>query len=140
MRFMVMIKATPDTEAGVMPSNELLLAMGKYNEELVKAGVMLDGNGLAGSASGARLEITNGKTTVIDGPFAETRELIAGYWIWECKSLEEAIEWLRRCPASSGKDRYEIRRMFELSDFEQGAGIDQHLKVAAELASRPANS
>lgn len=140
MRFMVMIKATPDTEAGVMPSNDLLLAMGKYNEELVKAGVMIDGAGLMASDKGARVTVTESKTIVTDGPFTETRELIAGFWIWECKSLEEAKEWLKRCPASSGEDHYEIRQIFEVDDFEQGTGTEQHHKVAEQLAERNAGN
>src|SRR4026207_705877 len=98
MRFMVMVKATKDSEAGVMPSTELLTAMGKYNEELVKAGVMLAGEGLHPSSKGARVRFSGDERTVIDGPFAETKELIAGYWIWQVKSKEEAIEWLKRCP------------------------------------------
>ncbi len=135
MRFMAIIKATPETEAGVMPSNELLLAMGKYNEELVKAGVMLDGAGLQSSAKGARVAFSGGKTMVTDGPFAETKELIAGFWIWECKSLAEAVEWARRCPSDSDVDgQIEIRQLFEIEDFEPGEGIDQHHKVAEQMA------
>lgn len=140
MRFMVMIKASAETEAGEMPSNELLLAMGKYNEELVKAGVMIDGAGLMSSAHGARVEMENGTTRVVDGPFAETRELIAGYWIWECKTLEEAVEWARRCPQDSKQgSQLEIRRMFEMEDFEQGSGIEQHEKVAQMLGEQAGN-
>lgn len=139
MRYMVIIKATAETEAGVMPSNELLLAMGKYNEELVKAGVMLDGAGLQSSAKGARVNFSGGKASVIDGPFAEAKELIAGYWIWECKSLVEAVEWVKRCPSShGGEDQYEIRQMFGLEDFGEGEGVDKHLKVADQLAERNA--
>lgn len=139
MRFMVIINATPETEQGIMPSNDLLLAMGKYNEELVKAGVMLDGAGLQSSAKGARVHYSGGKPTVIDGPFAETKELIAGFWIWECKSLAEAIEWVKRCPSShDGEDHFEIRQMFVNEDFEQGTGTAQHEKVAAQLAERNA--
>jgi len=137
MRFMVIIKATPESEAGVMPSNELLLAMGKYNEELVKAGVMLDGAGLQSSAKGARISFADGKTSVTDGPFAETKELIAGFWIWECKSLAEALEWAKRCPTdTNGEGQIEIRQMFEIDDFEAGEGVDQHNKVADQLAKR----
>lgn len=138
MRFMVIVKANSETENGVMPSNELLLAMGKYNEELVKAGIMLDGAGLHPSSKGARVNFANGKTSVTDGPFAETKELVAGFWMWECKSLEEAIEWARRCPSdpSAPSSHLEIRQVFENEDFEQGTGIEQHEKVADMLAER----
>ncbi len=138
MRFMVIVKATPETEAGVMPSQDDLMAMGKYNEELVKAGVMLDGAGLHPSSKGARLRFEGGKTTVVDGPFAETKELIAGYWLWECKNLSEAIEWARRCPGKSTASSFnlEIRQLFELSDFGDGPGIDQHHKVAEQIAAQ----
>src|SRR5688572_20846902 len=98
MRFMILVKATRESEAGVMPSEELLAAMGKYNEELVKAGVMLAGEGLHPSSKGARVRFSGANRTVIDGPFAETKELVAGYWLWQCKSLKDAIEWLKRCP------------------------------------------
>src|SRR5437773_799469 len=100
MRFMVIVKASKDSEAGMMPTKELLTEMGKYNEELVKAGVMLAGEGLQASSKGARVQFSGGKRTVTDGPFAETKELIAGYWMWQCKSLDEAIEWLKRAPPS----------------------------------------
>src|SRR5262252_4845777 len=103
MRFMVMVKATKDSEAGKMPSEELLAAMAKYNEELVKAGVMLDGNGLQPSSKGARIKFSGGKRTVVDGPFAETKELIAGYWLIQVKSREEAIEWAKRVPDCEGE-------------------------------------
>ena len=118
MRFMVMVKATKDSEAGVMPSEELLAAMAKFNEEMVKAGVMLDGNGLQASSKGARVRFSGDKRTVIDGPFAETKELIAGFWLWKCKSLQEAIEWVRRCPNPQNEDgEIEIRQVFEAEDF-----------------------
>ena len=118
MRFMVMVKATPESEAGVMPSQELLAAMGKYNEELVKAGVMLAGEGLHPSSKGARVRFSGDKRTVIDGPFAETKELIAGFWILQVKSKEEAIEWVKRCPnPMPGESEIEIRQIFEASDF-----------------------
>jgi hypothetical protein len=119
MRFMVMVKATDESEAGVMPSEELLTAMTRYNEELVKAGVLLAADGLHPSSRGARVRFSGGKTSVIDGPFAETKELIAGYWVFECKSLEECIEWVRRCPAPMGdvESDIEIRQVFEASDF-----------------------
>lgn len=119
MRFMVIVKATKDSEAGKMPSEELLSAMGKYNEELAKAGVMLAGEGLQASSKGARVRFTGEKRTVIDGPFAETKELIAGYWMWQCKSLAEAIEWAKRCPNPhpGNETEIEIRRVFEAEDF-----------------------
>ena len=119
MRFMVLVKADKNTEAGVLPDEKLLTAMGKYNEELVKAGVMLAGEGLHPSSKGARVRFSGNKRTVIDGPFAETKELVAGYWLWECKSLEEAIEWVKKCPnPMPGEDSdIEIRQIFEADDF-----------------------
>ncbi|MBV9281300.1 MAG: YciI family protein [Chloroflexi bacterium] len=118
MRFMVMIKATKESEAGVMPSEELLTEMGKFNEELVKAGVMLDGAGLQPSSKGARVRFSGTQRTVIDGPFAETKELIAGFWLWQVKSKEEAIEWARRIPNPTGEEgEVEIRQVFEADDF-----------------------
>jgi len=118
MRFMVIVKATKESEAGVMPSTELLAAMGKYNEELVKAGIMLAGDGLQPSSKGARVRFSGTKRTVIDGPFAETKELIAGYWIWQVRSLDEAIEWLKRCPNPMNEEAdIEIRQVFEAEDF-----------------------
>ena len=118
MRFMVLIKANKDSEAGVMPSERLLTEMGKFNEELVKAGVMLAGEGLQPSSKGARVRFSGSKRTVIDGPFAETKELIAGFWIWQCKSKEEAIEWLKRCPNPHNEEAdVEIRQIFEAEDF-----------------------
>jgi hypothetical protein len=118
MRFMVLIKANADSEAGVMPSEELLTAMGKYNEELVKAGVMLAGEGLHPSARGARIHFSGAERTVVDGPFAETKELIAGFWLWQVKSKEEAIEWVKRCPNPlEGESEIELRQVFEADDF-----------------------
>jgi hypothetical protein len=118
MRFMVMIKANADTEAGVPPSNELITEMGKYNEELVKAGVMLAGEGLQPSSKGASVVFSGGQTTVIDGPFAEAKELIAGFWILQVKSKEEAIEWVKRCPNPDGNDfEIQVRQVFEAEDF-----------------------
>jgi hypothetical protein len=118
MRFMVIVKANKDTEAGVMPSEQLLREMGNYNEELVKAGIMLAGEGLQPSSKGARIRFSGDKRTVIDGPFAETKELIAGFWIWKCKSLAEAIEWAKRCPNPTGEEsQLEIRQVFEAEDF-----------------------
>src|SRR5687768_18435449 len=118
MRFMVMVKATPESEAGVMPSEQLLAEMGKYNEELVKAGIMQAGEGLHPSSKGARVRFSGKDRTVIDGPFAETKELIAGFWIWNVKSREEAIEWVKRCPnPMPGDSEIEIRQVFEAEDF-----------------------
>lgn len=118
MRVIVMIRANKDTEAGVMPSEQLLTEMGKYNEELVKAGVMLAGEGLHPSSKGARVKSSKGKITVIDGPFTETKELICGFWIWQVKSMEEAVEWARRMPNPHGEDgEVEIRPVFEAEDF-----------------------
>ena len=122
MRFMVMVRANGDTEAGVMPSEELLTAMGKYNEELVKAGVMLAGEGLQPSTKGARVRFSGKERSVIDGPFAETKELIAGFWILEVKSLDDAIEWVKRCPnPMEGESEIEIRQVFEPDDFGEAA-------------------
>jgi len=113
-----MVKATKESEDGQMPSQELLAAMGKYNEELVKAGVMLEGEGLAPSSKGARVRFSGTDRAVVDGPFAETKELIAGYWLWQCKSLDEAVEWAKRCPNPMEEDsEIEIRQVFEAEDF-----------------------
>jgi hypothetical protein len=118
MRFMILIKANKDTEAGVMPSEELLTEMGKYNEELAKAGVLLAGEGLHPSSKGARVKFSGDKRLVIDGPFIETKELIAGFWLWQVKSKEEAIEWVKRCPNPTGEEaEIEIRQVFEAEDF-----------------------
>jgi len=117
---MVIVKATKDSEAGVLPSKELIDAMGKYNEELVKAGIMLAGDGLKPSSKGKRVRFSGDKRTVIDGPFAETKELVAGYWIWQVRSMEEAVEWLKRCPNPHCVDSdVEIRPFFEAADFEE---------------------
>jgi hypothetical protein len=118
MRFMVLIKANADTEAGVLPSEELLAEMTRYNEELVKAGVMLAGEGLQPSSKGARVKFSGNKRTVVDGPFAETKELIAGFWILQTRSKEEAVEWVKRCPNPTGDEaEIEIRQIFEAADF-----------------------
>ncbi len=118
MRFMIIVKATKDSEAGVMPSKQLLTEMGKFNEELVKAGVMLAGEGLHPTSKGARVRFSGAKRTVIDGPFAETKELIAGFWLWQVKSKEEAIEWVKRCPNPHNEEtEIEIRQVFEAEDF-----------------------
>jgi hypothetical protein len=140
MRVMVIIKANKDSEAGILPDEQLLTAMGKYNEELVKAGVMLAGEGLHPSSKGIRVRFSQGKQTVIDGPFTEPKELIAGYWLWQVKSMEEAIEWIKRCPCpdSAEEGEIEIRQVFEMSDF--GAEFTPELKeqeerLRAQLAS-----
>src|SRR5262245_39119077 len=118
MRFMVIVKADKDSEAGVLPDERLLTEMGRYNEELVKAGVMLAGEGLHPSSKGARVKFSGANRSVIDGPFAETKELVAGYWLWEVASLEEAIEWVKRCPnPMNGESEIEIRQVFEADDF-----------------------
>jgi hypothetical protein len=132
MRFMVMVKATKASEAGVMPSEKLLAAMGKFNEELVKAGVMLEGEGLHPSSKGARVRFSGTLRSVIDGPFAETKELVAGYWLWQCRSLDEAIEWARRCPNpfEEGESELEIRQVFEAEDF--GAEFTPELREQEE--------
>src|SRR4051812_49732253 len=137
MRFMVIVKATKDSEAGKMPSEEMLGAMAKFNEEMVKAGIMLDGAGLQSSAKGARIRFERGKRTVIDGPFAETKELIAGYWIIQVKNKSEAIEWMKRCPKPHDGDcEIEIRQFFELEDFGESAATDHHKAVGEQMASQ----
>jgi hypothetical protein len=131
MRFMVIVKATKDSEAGVMPSERLLAEMGKFNEELANAGVMLAGEGLQPSWKGARVRFSGDKRTVIDGPFAETKELIAGFWLWEVESLEKAIEWVKRCPnPMDGESEIEIRQVFEAEDF--GAEFTPELRAQEE--------
>jgi hypothetical protein len=131
MRFMVMIKANRDTEAGVMPSEEILADMGQYNEALANAGVLLGGEGLHPSSRGARVRFSEGKTSVVDGPFVETRELIAGYWIFQTASLKDAIDWVKRCPASAiGDSEIEIRQIFEAEDF--GAEFTPELREQEE--------
>ena len=118
MRFMLLVKANADSEAGVLPSEEMLTEMGKYNEELVKAGVLLAGEGLHPSSKGARVQFSGSKRTVVDGPFTETKELIAGFWLIDVKSRDEAIEWVKRCPnPMEGESEIEIRQVFEAADF-----------------------
>jgi hypothetical protein len=119
MRFMVLVKSNADSEKGILPSEEMIARMGKFNEELVKAGVMLEGEGLHPSSKGARVKFSGGKTKVIDGPFAETKELIGGFWMWQVKSREEAIEWVRRAPFEEGAE-IEIRQVYETADFVEG--------------------
>jgi len=123
MRFMVLVKASPESEAGEMPPEELLAAMGRYNEELVRAGVMLDGSGLQPSSKGARVSFSEGKPTVTDGPFAEAKELVAGYWLLQARSWDEVIEWVKRAPFPEGD--VEIRQVFELEDFGPSEAIDR---------------
>jgi hypothetical protein len=140
MRFMVMVKATKESEAGMMPDEKMFADMGKFNEELVKAGIMLAGEGLQPSSKGARVRFSGTKRTVIDGPFAETKELVAGYWIWKVKSKAEAIEWVKRCPNPMPTDsEIEIRQIFEAEDF--GAEFtpelrEQEERLRAEIAGR----
>jgi len=137
MRFMMIVKASKDSEAGKMPSEELLTTMGKYNEELMKAGVLVDLSGLQPSSKGARIKFSGGKRTVIDVPFAETKELIAGYWIIKVKSKEEAIEWAKRVPAPHGEGQegeIELRQFFEMEDFAPGEAVDHAVELGKELA------
>src|SRR5689334_17521682 len=134
MRFMVIVKATKESEAGEMPSTELLAAMGNYNEQLVKAGIMLAGEGLHPSSKGARVRFSGDKRTVVDGPFIETKELIAGFWLWQVRSREEAIEWVKRCPnpMPGTEAEIEIRQVFEMEDF--GAELTPELREQEERA------
>ena len=126
MRVMVIVKATQETEAGVLPSEALLGEMGKFNEELVKSGVLLAAEGLQASSKGVRVQFSGGKSTVMDGPFTETKELIAGFWLWQVRSIDEAIEWIRRSPFRSSNEQIEIRRVFEAEDF--GPGLTPELR------------
>jgi hypothetical protein len=131
MKVLVLVKATVDSEAGVMPSEEMLRAMGQFNEDLVKAGVLLAAEGLRPSAHGKRVRYSGPKRTVIDGPFAETKELIAGFWIWQVKTIDEAVEWLKRCPnPMPGESEIEIRPVFQMEDF--GAGLTPELREQME--------
>jgi hypothetical protein len=144
MRFMVMVKATKDSEAGQKPTEEGLAAMAKFNEEMVKAGIMLDGNGLQPSSKGARVRFAKGKLgdttnkrSVIDGPFAETKELVAGYWVIQTKSLAEAIEWMKRCPSPhDAESEIEIRQLYELEDFGSSDAVDHHRRLGEEMAKK----
>jgi hypothetical protein len=137
MRFMILVKANADSEAGIMPSEEIFTAMGNYNEELVKAGVMLAGDGLHPSSKGARVKFSGkNQRTVTDGPFAETKELLAGFWIWKCDSLTDAVNWLKKAPFEEGE--LEIRQIFEMEDFGDVMTPElreQELRLAAELAN-----
>ena len=139
MRVMVIVKATKDTEAGVLPSTELLTEMGRFNEELVKAGVLLSAEGLRASSHGVRVRVGGGKSTVIDGPFTETKELIAGFWLWQVKSIEEATEWIRRSPFRKQSAEVEIRPAFEADDFGENLTPElraQQLERRARLAAK----
>jgi hypothetical protein len=139
MRFMMIVKANKESEAGKMPSEELLSAMGKYNEELMKAGVLVDLSGLQPSSKGARIRFSGGKVTVIDGPFAETKELVGGYWIINVKSKEEAVEWAKRAPAPGGNHQdseIEVRQFFELEDFGPSAAVARARDLGKELSKK----
>lgn len=135
MRFMILVKATKDSEAGVMPSEQLLSEMGKFNEELAKAGILLAGEGLHPSSKGARVRFSGAKRTIIDGPFAETKELVAGFWLWQVKSKQEAIEWVKRCPnPMPGESEIEVRQVFEAEDF--GAALTPELQGTGSPLAR----
>jgi hypothetical protein len=138
MRVMVIVKASKESEAGQLPDKEILTKMGKYNEQLVKAGVMLAGDGLQASSKGKRVKFSGEKRTVIDGPFAETKELIAGYWIWQVRSMDEAVEWLKRAPFDGGTE-IEIRQVFELADFGENLAPElreQERKLAEQISKK----
>ena len=142
MKFMMIVKANKDSEAGKMPNEDMLAAMAKYNEELVKAGVVVDLTGLQPSSKGARVQFSGGKVTVVDGPFAETKELIAGYWLINVKSREEAIDWAKRAPNPYGPDgegHIEIRQLFELEDFGESEAVEHHRKVGEQLSKQKAS-
>jgi hypothetical protein len=139
MRFMMIVKASKDSEAGKMPGEELLAAMAKYNEELMKAGVLVDLSGLKPTSEGARVRFSGGKPTLVDGPFAETKELIGGYWIINVKSKQEAIDWAMRAPAphGNGEGEIEIRPFFELDDFGPSEAVERARELGRELARKP---
>lgn len=142
MRFMILVKADQNSEAGVLPDTKLLAEMGKYNEELVKAGIMLAGEGLHPSSKGVRVRFSGAKRTVTDGPFAETKELLAGFWLWQCKSRDEAIEWLKRAPFDGGTE-VEIRQIFEADDFGEDftpelREQEERLRIEAERLAKQA--
>jgi hypothetical protein len=137
MRFMVIVKASKESEAGGMPDEKIMEAMGKFNDELVKAGVMLAGEGLHASSKGARVRFSGKNRTVMDGPFAETKELVAGFWIWQTKSLAEAIEWVKRCPNPHNENsEIEIRQIFELEEFAPSPTIEAEAKLREQLAKK----
>jgi hypothetical protein len=137
MKVIVLVKASKDSEAGVMPTTELLTKMGKYNEELVKAGIMVAGEGLHPSSKGKRVKFSEGKRTVIDGPFTESKELVAGFWLWQVRSMEEAVEWLKRAPFDQGAE-VEIRPLFEAEDF--GAALTPELRKQEERLREQASA
>lgn len=137
MRFMMIVKANKDSEAGVLPTEEQLAEMAKYNEQLVKAGVMLAGEGLQASSKGARVRYAGPKRTVVDGPFAETKELIAGFWLIQAKSKDEAIEWAKRVPFQEGE--VEVRQIFELEDFGPSDAVEQHRQIGEQIAKQQAS-
>jgi hypothetical protein len=137
MKVMVIVKATQDSEAGVLPNQELLAEMGQFNEQLVKAGVMLAAEGLQASAKGVRVRFGGGRSTVIDGPFAETKELIAGFWIWQVRSVDEAVEWIRRSPFRKSNEEVEIRRVFEAEDFGENLTPELRAQEARLRAQTP---
>ena len=137
MRFMILLKGDANTEAGVLPTEEELAAMAKYNEQLIKAGVMLDGNGLQPTSRGARVYFDGAERRVVDGPFSEAKEVLAGYWMLQCKSKEEAIEWVKRCPNPlRGKAEIEIRQVYELTDFPAGDAVDHHARLQEQTAKQ----
>ena len=137
MRFMVIVPTSKESEAGILPDQKHFAEMIKFNEEMVKAGVMLDGNGLQPSSRGARVRFSGDKRTVIDGPFAETKELVAGYWILQCKSLAEAIEWIKRCPNPHNEDcEIEIRQLFELEDFGASEAVEHHRRLREQIGKK----
>jgi hypothetical protein len=138
MQFMMIVKASKESEAGVMPSEQMLATMGKFNQELVDAGVMVDGSGLQPSSKGFRVKFSGGKRTIVDGPFAEAKELVAGYWVINVKSREEALEWAKKVPAPQerGEGEIEVRQFFELEDFAPSPAIDQHREIAKKLAAK----
>ena len=145
MKVMVMVKATKNSEAGVMPSQELLTAMTAYNEELVRAGIVLAGDGLQPSSKGKRIRFSDGKRTIVDGPFSETKELVAGYWLWQVKSMEEALEWVRRCPdpMPGEESELEVRPVFEADDFGEAFTPelrDREQRIAQQISERQTRS
>jgi hypothetical protein len=134
MRFMLIVKASKESEAGVLPSGKELAEMGKFNEQMVKNGMMLAGEGLQASSKGSRITFKGGKPTIVDGPFAETKELVAGFWLIQAKSKEEAVEWARRAPFVDGQ--IEVRQVFELEDFGQNEGVEIHKQIREELSKK----
>jgi hypothetical protein len=137
MRFLVIVKASKESESGAPPDEKIMAEMGKFNEELVKAGVMLSAEGLQASSKGARVKFSGKNRTVVDGPFAETKELVAGFWIWQTKSLQEAIEWVKRCPNPHNEDsEIEIRQIYEMEDFAKSPAIEAEAKLREQLAKK----